>query len=157
MNKENSTNYLNKYQIEISQSLFNREVEKITDEVVHNLSDLDYLENYNEICLKVEPIIDNIKDLQEKINNEIKKLLSENLGKYDFLKYFSFVEKNVIDFNDHNKFIHDFAIDNKKYKITYLNDLKSIRELYVGDSIKVQYLNTILSVMKSKELEFIIL
>ena len=98
-----------------------------------------------------------LEDLQEKINNEIKKLLSENLGKYDFLKYFSFVEKNVIDFNDHNKFIHDFAIDNKKYKITYLNDLKSIRELYVGDSIKVQYLNTILLVMKSKELEFIIL
>jgi len=98
MNKENITNYFNKYQIEISQSLFNREVEKITDEVVHNLSDLDYLENYNEICLKVEPIIDNIKDLQEKINNEIKKLLSENLGKYDFLKYFSFVEKKCYRF-----------------------------------------------------------
>lgn len=157
MNMKNNINYFNKYQIEIYQSLFNREIEKITDEATHNLSDLDHLENYNDLCLRAEPIIENIKDLQEKINEEIKKLLSKNIGKYEFLKNFKFTEKNVIDFNDHDQFIHDFVSDDVKYKIIYLNDLKSIRELYVGDSVKVKYLNIILSEMKGKKLEFIIL
>ncbi|MDB2550940.1 hypothetical protein N9X24_03680 [Rickettsiales bacterium] len=147
----------NKYQIEISKSLFNREINKITDEATHNLSDLDHLINYNDLCLRAEPIIENIKDLQEKINEEIKKLLSKDIGKYEFLKNFKFPEEDVIDFNDYNEFIHNYIIDDQKYKIIYFNDTKYIRELFVGDSIKVQYLNIILSEMKGKKLEFIIL
>jgi hypothetical protein len=75
-NNNDQNSIFNKYQIEIAQSLFNREIDKITDEATHNLSDLDHLKNYNDLCLKSEPIIDNIKDCQEKINKEIKRLLS---------------------------------------------------------------------------------
>ena len=75
-NNNDQNSIFNKYQIEISQSLFNREIEKITDEATHNLSDLDHLKKYNYLCLRSEPIIDNIKDYQEKINQEIKRLLS---------------------------------------------------------------------------------
>jgi len=147
----------NKYQIEISQSLFNREIDKITDEATHNLSDLDHLKNYNDLCLRSEPIIDNIKDYQEKINREIKKLFSKNIGKYEFLNNLNFPEKNVIDFNDYNEFIHNYVIDDQKYKIIYFNDIKYIRELFLGDSVKVQYLNIILSKMNKENLEFIII
>tara|TARA_Y100000385_G_scaffold138148_1_gene143522 strand:- start:101 stop:556 length:456 start_codon:yes stop_codon:yes gene_type:complete len=147
----------NKYQIEISQFLFNREIDKITDEVTHNLSDLDHLKNYNDLCLRSEPIIDNIKDYKEKINQEIKKLFSKDIGKYEFLNNFNFPEKNVIDFNDYNEFLHNYVIDDQEYKIIYLNDIEYIRELFVGDSVKVQYLNIILSKMNQENLEFIIL
>lgn len=75
-NNNDQNSIFNKYQIEISQSLFNRGIDTITDEATHNLSDLDHLENYNDLCLRSEPIIDNIKDYQEKINQEIKRLLS---------------------------------------------------------------------------------
>ena len=75
-NNNDQNSIFNKYRIEIAQSLFNREIDKITDEATHNLSDLDHLKNYNDLCLRSEPIIDNIKDYQEKINQEIKRLLS---------------------------------------------------------------------------------
>jgi hypothetical protein len=59
-NNNDQNSIFNKYQIEIAQSLFNREIDKITDEATHNLSDLDHLKNYNDLCLRSEPIIDNI-------------------------------------------------------------------------------------------------
>ena len=138
-------------------SIFNREIDKITDEITCNLSDNDHLKNYNDLCLRIEPIIDNIKDLQEKMNQEINKLFSKEIGKYDFLHNFDLPEKNIVDFNDYKKFIKQIKINDREVNIIYLDDLIAIRESSVGDHFKVQYLNIIISKMKIKKLEFIIL
>ena len=77
-----------------------------------------------------------------------------------YLKDFTDLDHSVMDIKECDLFTCDVVTSNSNdlcHKIIYLEDLESMLELYHDEPKKDKYLNSILKIMRDKELEFIIL
>jgi hypothetical protein len=82
------------------------------------------------------------------------------INKNAYLKDFTNLDHNVMDIKECDLFTCDVVASNSNdlcHKIIYLGDIESMLELYYDEPEKVKYLNSILNIMRDKELEFIIL
>jgi hypothetical protein len=83
------------------------------------------------------------------------------INKNAYLKDFTDLDHNVMDIKEWDDFTCDIVTSDKYHdlchKIIYLEDLESILEMYDDEPKKTKYLNSILNIMRNKDLEFIIL
>jgi hypothetical protein len=82
------------------------------------------------------------------------------IDKSAYLKDFTDLDHNIMDIKECDLFTCDISLSDSNdlcHKIIYLEDLESILEMYDDEPKKTKYLNSILNIMRNKDIEFIIL